>query len=77
MPRLDYKNCRNCGRHASEVGELSHTRLCPDCGRGIFRDNLDALTTMSGPFALHWRERVAASVGAVLPARLDTHEQRR
>ncbi len=77
MPRLDYKNCRNCGRHESEVGVMSHTRLCAECGRSRFRDNLVSLTTMSGPFALYWRVRIAASVGAVIPTRLDTTPERR
>lgn len=32
MPRADYRRCRNCDRPAHEVGELSHTRLCAECG---------------------------------------------
>lgn len=32
MPRADYRICKRCGRSAEEVGPLSHTRLCGDCG---------------------------------------------
>jgi len=67
MPRDDYKTCKGCKRHVDEVGALSHTRLCGDCWPRRFEDNLTGLTTMSGPYALHWRQRIAASVGAVLP----------
>ena len=67
MPRLDYVNCWNCGRHASEVGELSHTRLCTECATKRLTENLVGLKTMSGPFVYRWRARLAASVGASLP----------
>jgi hypothetical protein len=77
MPRADYKNCRGCGKHSDEVGPLSHTRLCSSCFGRRFTENLDSMKTMTGPFALHWRQRMAASVGAVLPNRLDTTPERR
>ena len=70
MPRLDYVHCAICGKHAAEVGVLSHNRLCATCGVERFEDNLVALKTMNGPFALRWRQRLAASVGAVLPERI-------
>ncbi len=66
MPRADYKTCRSCGRHVDECGELSHTRLCSACSVPRFTANLDAMRTMSGPYARRWRERMAASVGAQL-----------
>ena len=46
---------------------MSHTRLCAEHSFQRFADNLDGLTTMSGPWALHWRKRIAASVGASIP----------
>ena len=77
MPRADYKNCRVCQRHESEVGPLSHNRLCASCSGSRFGGNLVAMKTMTGPFAHHWRQRMAASVGAVIPERLDTNPERR
>jgi hypothetical protein len=66
MGRPDYKWCRSCGKHASEVGELSHTRLCVRCARARIEHNYDGLTEHTGPFFRHWRTRIAASVGGVL-----------
>ncbi len=48
---------------------MSHTRLCGECSRERFVGNNIAMKTMSGPWAYHWRTRIAASVGAVLPER--------
>jgi hypothetical protein len=66
MPRLDYKRCRCCGRGPEEVGPLSHTRLCPECGKTARENNNWQLHTHHGPYFNRWRERTAASVGAVL-----------
>lgn len=77
MPRADYQNCRECGRHKSEAGELSHTRLCADCGKRIKLDVINQLHYHEGPWFNHWRVRIAASVGAVIPERLDTTPERR
>jgi ribosomal protein L37E len=66
MPRLDYKNCRACGRHADDAGPLSHTRLCAQCGD--VRNRRAALEQHhhSGEFFQVWRRALAASVGGVL-----------
>lgn len=66
MPRLDYKTCKGCGRHASEVGELSHTRLCEECGTVNLYENVLGLVTHSGPAFARWRHGMAACVGALL-----------
>jgi hypothetical protein len=66
MPRLDYRHCKTCGRHASEVGNLSHTRLCPECGKATMNENIEGIATHSGPAFTRWRRAMAASVGAVL-----------
>ena len=66
MPRADYKRCRNCGRFAKDVGELSHSRLCSACGPAILADNVRQLVAHDGPRFQTWRHRIAASVGAVL-----------
>jgi hypothetical protein len=64
MPRLDYKTCRVCGKHADEVGELSHTRLCIPCGQSNLRAAVLEQKNHNGPTFQHWRRRIAASVGA-------------
>jgi len=66
MGRVDYKTCRECGRHADDVGELSHTRLCVECGRARLRDAVIEQVEHRGPTFEYWRTRIAASVGAVL-----------
>jgi hypothetical protein len=66
MPRLDYKRCRNCGRFSKDVGEMSHTRLCPICGIEILTENVTQLVAHDGPRFKEWRRGMAASVGAVL-----------
>jgi hypothetical protein len=66
MPDARYKSCRECGRTVAEVGPLSWSRLCPDCSIRRLDENAIAMLTMQGPQVLHWRRRMAASVGAVL-----------
>ena len=65
MPRLDYKNCKNCGRHVSECGVLSNTRLCADCGLERLNASVHEQIAHNGPIFDHWRRRIAASVGAI------------
>ena len=66
MPRLDYKTCRACGRHTSEVGLLSHTRLCNGCAHRRFRANAIQISLGAGPWHDYRRAQIAASVGAVI-----------
>lgn len=66
MGRTDYKRCRRCDASADDVGELSHTRLCPSCSRELLNENIDGLHTMTGPPVQRWRRGMAAAVGAVL-----------
>lgn len=66
MPRLDYKTCKRCKRKSSEVGELSHQRLCSDCGAANLIENVMDLVNHSGPNFARWRIAIAASVGGVL-----------
>lgn len=49
MARRDYKTCRNCHRHASEVGPLSHSRLCVDCFPIIRDENNISIHLKTGP----------------------------
>ena len=70
MPRTDYKTCRGCGRHTDEVGELSHTRLCRACGPAILAASVIQQQAHDGPIFQHWRVRIAASVGGVIPDEL-------
>lgn len=66
MGQRRYARCKACRRHRDEVGELSHQRLCEECGRRRFDANQHDLTNHSGAGLLEWRRGVAASVGAVL-----------
>jgi hypothetical protein len=50
---------------------MSHTRLCADCGRRIKIEAVTQIHEHEGPWFDHWRQRMAASVGAVIPERLD------
>ena len=54
MPRLDYARCRECGRPSTEVGLLSHTRLCSECARALLNENIDGIHARRGP-AYHRR----------------------
>lgn len=53
MPRADYKTCRECGNHASEVGDLSHERMCLDCAKRRQEANNSQIHNGTGPYALH------------------------
>jgi DNA-directed RNA polymerase subunit RPC12/RpoP len=49
MARADYRRCRECGRPATEVGTLSHTRLCPDCSVRLLAENNLSIHFRTGP----------------------------
>lgn len=66
MPRLDYRRCRNCGRNARDVGPLSHTRLCGECGTEELTANVVQMVAHTGPNWTRWRRSMAACVGGVL-----------
>lgn len=66
MPRTDYTYCKECGRHRTECGELSHERLCSRCGKLRQAAWNDGLHYHVGPAMLAWRRKMAASVGAIL-----------
>ena len=51
MGRAAYKRCRNCGRHSSECGTLSHTRLCVPCWNEILAANNLQISAGVGPYA--------------------------
>ena len=56
MPRAEYVRCAHCDRHKSEVGPLSHSRLCGECARLRYTENMDALRNKRGP---GWHRRTA------------------
>lgn len=55
MGRVDYVQCRECGGFVSEVGVLSHTRLCAACGEKLLRANTDGIHYRSGVAYQRWR----------------------
>jgi hypothetical protein len=56
-PRLDYRTCKRCDRHADECGPLSYTRLCEECGIAVAAENLLGLMNKSGESYQHWARR--------------------
>jgi predicted amidophosphoribosyltransferase len=62
MGHPDYRNCKNCGRHASECGPLSWTRLCEDCGRELLHENIDGIHDRQGRAWARWRIGMVSSV---------------
>jgi predicted nucleic acid-binding Zn-ribbon protein len=69
MGRPRTVNCTRCG-HAPPSGvTLSARKRCPNCGETAQIDNLRQLVAHKGPYFDHWRERLAASVGATLDGR--------
>lgn len=75
MPREDRKNCRHCKRHVSEVGPISHSGACSECGLARMNQNILELHARSGPSLIRWRRAIAASVGAVLLDELPTEQR--
>jgi hypothetical protein len=66
MPRITYRSCKRCGRRQPDVGPISWTRQCVECGVRELEHNIIGLHTHSGPAFDRWRRAMAASVGGVL-----------
>jgi hypothetical protein len=60
------KWCKVCGKHVSQVGNVSWTGLCTECAIARVAENLEGLHCKSGPALERWRRGVAAGVGGVL-----------
>lgn len=67
MPDARRTTCRICGKSSDEVGPISWRGKCMDDAKERIAGNMYGMVTMSGPYAQHWRRRMAASVGATLP----------
>lgn len=65
MPHWHPSSCRACGRHKSQAGPISGTGLCQPCGLERMEENLEQLVAHNGPRFTHWRQRLAASLGAI------------
>lgn len=68
MGHPHYKNCKECGRHESEVGALSWTRLCGACGPARLLANADAMVARDGPEWEHYLMRSLLATHARLIA---------
>jgi len=66
VPDLRRKTCQRCKRATDEAGPISWTGKCERCAVALAEANYLALITHSGPEFVHWRRRIAASVGGVL-----------
>jgi len=67
---MDYKWCRGCDRHVTEVGVLSHTRLCSFCAAEKLTENVLGLANHTGEPLLRWRRGMIRSAGGLLPKEL-------
>jgi hypothetical protein len=66
MGHAHYARCQVCGITREEYGLMSWTGLCGPCAKQRRLDNLEQMTTRSGPNFQKWRRRMAASVGGVI-----------
>jgi hypothetical protein len=66
MPDGRRKNCQSCGKHADVVGPISWRGKCGACGPRLAIEAADDLHFHRGPVFNLWRQRIAASVGAVI-----------
>lgn len=66
MPDLRYRICKGCDKPSTEVGALSWTRLCYECGNQRLNENHEQMKSHSGPFAQHHRRQCVAAWGGVL-----------
>lgn len=67
MPRRHpRRNCKFCGAHRDDVGELSARGLCLECGKARVKQNILEMQARSGPFADHHRKRLIYSLGGVI-----------
>ena len=66
MPDGRRVKCKRCGKHANTVGPISWRGFCGVCGPLLAEQAADDLHYHRGPVFALWRERLAASVGAVL-----------
>lgn len=66
MPDNRRKRCRSCGRHEDECGPISWRGKCHDCGQILQAAGIVQQANHTGPVFEHWRNRVAASVGATI-----------
>lgn len=65
-PRHQYQSCKVCGISRDVAGHITGTGKCLSCATDIETANIMQLRDHAGPYFHHWRQRLAASVGAVL-----------
>jgi hypothetical protein len=73
LPKLTYRNCRTCGRSTEEVGVLSHTRQCEQCGITQLVTNVSQMSARSGPNFEKWRRAMVACVHPELLDAMDSN----
>lgn len=59
--------CIKCGRHRDDVGPMSNSGQCHECGMRALSENIYGLVYKQGEPLRRWREGMARSVGAQLP----------
>jgi hypothetical protein len=60
------QTCKRCGKHRSEVGQMSWTGQCQACGEKRLWDNALAISRHDGPEFQRYRRAMVAAFGGVL-----------
>jgi hypothetical protein len=58
--------CRVCQKPVEDRSILSKRGKCPECAEWLIEENIRQVAAHRGPFFLHWRRQMAASVGGRL-----------
>lgn len=68
MPRKSYERgtCKDCGKTRTEVGHVTWRGYCGECGKRRMHTHNAQLHEHAGAHFEIWRQRMAASVGAIL-----------
>jgi hypothetical protein len=48
MPDHRRVKCQNCGGHKRDVGDISWSGLCRECGKSLMVENISGMHTKSG-----------------------------
>jgi hypothetical protein len=70
-------HCRVCGGHRADVGSISWTGKCRNCGLERHVAVVGSIMDHQGEGFEYWRLRCAASVGAIPLDLIDTYLEQR
>lgn len=58
--------CKVCQKPVANRSELSKRGKCIDCAEWLMEQSQRGINAHNGPYFLHWRRQMAASVGGRL-----------